>query len=47
MRAVLQRVTRARVSVDGETVGEIGAGLLILVCAMGDRDTRDADATTR
>ncbi|MFM1863126.1 MAG: hypothetical protein RLZ26_1648 [Pseudomonadota bacterium] len=41
MRAVLQRVTRARVSVDGETVGEIGAGLLILVCAMGD-DTPDA-----
>ena len=41
MRAVLQRVTRARVSVDGETVGEIGAGLLILVCAMGD-DTPEA-----
>jgi D-tyrosyl-tRNA(Tyr) deacylase len=41
MRAVLQRVTRARVSVDGETVGEIGAGLLILVCAMG-YDTPDA-----
>lgn len=41
MRAVLQRVTRARVSVDNETVGEIGAGLLILVCAMGD-DAPDA-----
>ena len=41
MRAVLQRVTRARVSVGGETVGEIGAGLLILVCAMGD-DVPDA-----
>lgn len=34
MRAVLQRVTRAEVRVDGELVGEIGKGLLILVCAM-------------
>lgn len=31
MRAVLQRVTRAAVSVDGETVATIGKGLLILV----------------
>ena len=31
MRAVLQRVTRARVSVAGQTVGEIGPGLLALV----------------
>jgi D-tyrosyl-tRNA(Tyr) deacylase len=29
MRAVLQRVTSARVSVDGRTVGEIAAGLLV------------------
>ena len=29
MRAVLQRVTSARVTVDGRTVGEIGAGLLV------------------
>ncbi|MBM3616750.1 MAG: D-tyrosyl-tRNA(Tyr) deacylase [Alphaproteobacteria bacterium] len=34
MRAVLQRVDRASVSVDGVTVGEIGQGLMILVCAM-------------
>ena len=34
MRALLQRVSHARVSVDGEIVGEIGPGLLILVCAM-------------
>ncbi len=34
MRAVLQRVTAAAVSVDGQTVGEIGLGLMILVCAM-------------
>ena len=31
MRAVLQRVTRARVLVAGEVVGEIGRGLLILL----------------
>jgi len=34
VRAVLQRVDRASVSVDGVTVGEIGQGLMILVCAM-------------
>ncbi|HWZ32636.1 MAG TPA: D-aminoacyl-tRNA deacylase [Bryobacteraceae bacterium] len=31
MRAVLQRVTMARVEVEGAVVGEIGAGLLILL----------------
>lgn len=31
MRAVIQRVTEARVSVESETVGEIGAGLLVLL----------------
>ena len=31
MRAVLQRVTEARVTVDGDVVGEIGAGLLVLL----------------
>ena len=34
MRAVLQRVPQASVTVDGEAIGEIGPGLLILVCAM-------------
>lgn len=31
MIGLLQRVTGARVSVDGETVGEIGTGLVVLV----------------
>ena len=42
MRAVLQRVTRASVRVSGETVGEIGAGLLVLLGVA--RDDTDADA---
>jgi D-tyrosyl-tRNA(Tyr) deacylase len=33
MRALLQRVTEAAVTVEGETVGAIGPGLLVLLCA--------------
>ncbi len=40
MRAVVQRVTGARVEVAGEPVGEIGAGLLVLLGVARD-DTRD------
>ena len=40
MRAVVQRVSRARVEVEGEVVGQIGRGLLVLVGA-GPRDTRE------
>jgi len=37
MRAVLQRVTRASVKVDGQIMGQIGAGLLVLLgVAKGD-----------
>jgi D-tyrosyl-tRNA(Tyr) deacylase len=39
MRAVVQRVKRCRVSVGGESVGEIGAGLLVLLgIAQGDTE---------
>lgn len=38
MRAVLQRVSRARVAVDGRVTGEIQAGLLVLV-GVGRDDT--------
>ena len=38
MRAVVQRVTSARVMVDGSVRGEIAAGLLVLV-AVGGEDT--------
>ena len=41
MRAVLQRVTEARVHVDGHLIGETGKGFLILVCAMaGDTEAQ-------
>lgn len=33
MRALLQRVAEARVVIAGETAGQIGPGLLVLVCA--------------
>jgi D-tyrosyl-tRNA(Tyr) deacylase len=40
MRAVLQRVTEARVIVGGEVVGEIGQGILALIgVADGDTET--------
>jgi D-tyrosyl-tRNA(Tyr) deacylase len=42
MRAVIQRVTEASVSVDGKVVGAIGAGLVILMGVTHDDDESDA-----
>ena len=43
MRAVLQRVSQAEVRVDGERIGMVERGLLILVCAMaGDTEAEAA-----
>lgn len=43
MRALLQRVTQASVSVDGQRIGACGPGLLILVCAMQGDTQAEAD----
>lgn len=43
MRAVVQRVTRARVTVEGESVGEIGNGLVVLLGVAPDDTKDDAD----
>ena len=41
MISVIQRVSQARVLVDGEATGEIGAGLLVLLCAeRGDSEAQ-------
>ena len=43
MRAVVQRVTRAKVTVEDETVGEIGPGLVILLGVASDDTHQDAE----
>lgn len=43
MRAVVQRVTQASVTVQEETVGLIGKGLLVLLGVADDDDPQDAD----
>ena len=43
MRALIQRVQTARVEVEKTTIGEIGPGLLILICAMQGDTKAEAD----
>ncbi len=42
MRALIQRTSGAKVTVDDEIVGEIGGGLVVFVCAM--RDDTEAES---
>ena len=47
MRAVLQRVKQASVSVDGERVGSINKGILILLCVEEGDTAQDMDYMER
>lgn len=47
MKAVVQRVSEASVSIDGETVGRIGRGLLILLGVEVGDERKDLDWTVR
>ena len=48
MRALIQRISQANVSVEGEVIGRSGPGLLILVCAMqGDTDDKPAQLAAK
>ncbi|MCA9559717.1 MAG: D-tyrosyl-tRNA(Tyr) deacylase [Myxococcales bacterium] len=47
MRAVVQRVRRARVTVDGDVTGAIDEGLLVLVGAAAEDAPADADALAK
>lgn len=48
MLALVQRVLRAQVSVDGHTVGAIGRGFLVLVCAeQGDTEVQSDKLLTK
>jgi D-aminoacyl-tRNA deacylase len=44
MRALIQRVTSASVTVDGDNIGRIDAGLLVLICAIDGDSAAQADA---
>lgn len=43
MRALLQRVSEAKVEVDGTLIGQCGQGLMILICAMQGDSEEQAD----
>ena len=43
MKALIQRVSEAQVSVDGKVVGRIGPGLVVLIGVAKDNTAEDAD----
>ena len=43
MKAVVQRVARASVTVNGDTLGQIEQGILVLICAMQGDTQQHAD----
>ena len=47
MRSLVQRVSSASVTVEGSITGEIGAGLLVLVCAMRGDAEKEAEWLAR
>ena len=47
MRFVIQRVTKASVSVEGQTIGEIGQGFLVLIGVCQEDDQQTADKMVR
>jgi D-tyrosyl-tRNA(Tyr) deacylase len=47
VRALIQRTTGASVAVDGRVVGEIGAGLVVFVCAMRGDGEAEAEWLAR
>ncbi len=47
MKALLQRVSEARVEIAGDVVGAIGRGLVVLFCAEPGDGEADADALAR
>ena len=47
MRALIQRVREARVTVEGRTTGEIGTGLLVLAAVAADDTDADRDWLAR
>jgi D-tyrosyl-tRNA(Tyr) deacylase len=47
MKALLQRVSKARVTVDGRVIAAIGPGLLVLLCAVEGDSEDQADGLAR
>lgn len=47
MRAVVQRVSEASVTVDGRITGAIGRGFVVLVCAMAGDTEKEAEKLAR